>query len=50
MVPVPELSDLPEESFLSVFVVHTGAYKSLAFPVSPMGGLQHNQKIFSWIG
>jgi hypothetical protein len=24
--------------------------KSLAFPISPMGGLQHNQKIFlGWV-
>jgi hypothetical protein len=30
--------------------VHKGTYKSLALPVSPMGGLQHNQKNFSWVG
>jgi hypothetical protein len=27
-----------------------GADKSLAFLVSPMGGSQHNQKNFSWMG
>jgi hypothetical protein len=27
-----------------------GAGKSLAFPISPMGGSQHNQKNFSWMG
>jgi hypothetical protein len=25
------------------------ADKSLAFPISPTGGLQHNQKNFSWM-
>jgi hypothetical protein len=32
------------------FEVHRGANESLAFPVSPTGGLQHNQKNFSWMG
>jgi hypothetical protein len=27
-----------------------GADKCLAFPISPIGGLQHNQKNFSWMG
>jgi hypothetical protein len=30
--------------------VFRGADKSLAFPVSHTGGLQHNQNNFSWMG
>jgi hypothetical protein len=31
-------------------LIRRGADKSLAFLISPMGGLQHNQKNFSWMG
>jgi hypothetical protein len=30
--------------------VRRGADKFLAFSMSPTGGLQHNQKNFSWMG
>jgi hypothetical protein len=30
--------------------IRRGADKSLAFPISPTGGLQRNQKNFSWMG
>jgi hypothetical protein len=30
--------------------ISMGADKFLAFPISPTGGLQHNQKNFSWMG
>jgi hypothetical protein len=31
-------------------VIRRGADKSLAFPISPKGGFQHNQNNFSWMG
>jgi hypothetical protein len=30
-------------------VLRRGADKSLAFPISPTGGLQHNKNNFSWM-
>jgi hypothetical protein len=30
--------------------VRMGADKSLAFPITPTGNLQHNLKNFSWMG
>jgi hypothetical protein len=31
-------------------LLRRGAGKSLVLPISPTGGLQHNQKKFSWMG
>jgi hypothetical protein len=35
---------------LNIFIIRKGADKSLAFPVSSTGGLQHNQNNVSWMG
>jgi hypothetical protein len=40
--------NIPTE--LCTFIIHRGTDKSLAFPTSPTGGLQHNQKNYSRMG
>jgi intergrase/recombinase len=39
------------ENYLAFkMVIRRGADKSVAFPISPSGGFQHEQKNFSWMG
>jgi hypothetical protein len=41
---------LNRQSSLTEAKLCRGADKSLAFPISPTSGLQHNQNSFSWMG